>query len=84
MIAVNVGDGSLSVVGYASRAVALLLVGVLVGAFADASRRLTSELHRYLDMSLNLLSVAGLDGHFLTLNPAWETTLGYPQEELLS
>ena len=42
------------------------------------------DLHEFADLSLNLLCIAGTDGYFKYLNPAWETALGYTREELLS
>ena len=42
------------------------------------------ELREFVNLSLNLLCIAGVDGYFKYVNPAWETTLGYTQEELLS
>ena len=42
------------------------------------------DLREFADLSLNLLCVAGTDGYFKYLNPAWETALGYTREELLS
>jgi PAS domain S-box-containing protein len=42
------------------------------------------ELREFADLSLNLLCVAGTDGYFKYLNPAWETTLGFSREELFA
>jgi PAS domain S-box-containing protein len=43
-----------------------------------------SALGEFIDLSLNLLCVAGTDGYFKHINPAWETTFGFTREELLS
>ena len=43
-----------------------------------------ADLREFVDLTLNLLCIAGTDGYFKHLNPAWETTLGYTREELLS
>ena len=37
---------------------------------------------RFFDLSIDMLVVAHFNGHFLRLNPAWETTLGFTREEL--
>ena len=42
------------------------------------------DLREFGDLSLNLLCIAGVDGYFKYVNPAWEATLGYGQAELLS
>ena len=39
---------------------------------------------RYFDLAVDMLCVAGTDGYFKTLNPAWTRTLGYSHAELLS
>lgn len=38
----------------------------------------------FADLSIDLFCVAGFDGYFKEINRAWEATLGYSREELLS
>ncbi|MGP4042908.1 PAS domain S-box protein [Streptomyces sp. 2A115] len=42
------------------------------------------ELESIFNLSLDLLGISGLDGYFKRVNPAFERTLGYPGETLLS
>lgn len=39
---------------------------------------------RIFEHSVDMMSVAGFDGYFKVLNPAWERTLGWTADELLS
>lgn len=55
----------------------------------EASRQESSEFQRteeerarFFMLSIDMFCVAGLDGYFKQLNPAWERILGFPQEEL--
>ncbi len=43
-----------------------------------------AELEQLFNLSSTLLCIAGLDGYFKRLNPAWEKALGYDTEEMLS
>lgn len=44
-------------------------------------RRLEDE---FFDVAIDMLCLLGFDGYFRRLNPAWEKTLGYTREELMS
>src|SRR5215469_8512867 len=43
-----------------------------------------SEVTELLDLALDLICVAGLDGYFKRVNKAWTDVLGYTKEELLA
>jgi len=45
-------------------------------------REKTEELDHYFTDALDLLCIADTDGYFRRLNPAWETTLGFPLSQL--
>jgi PAS domain S-box-containing protein len=42
------------------------------------------ELERFFALSIDMLCIAGFDGYFKLVNSAWETTLGFSVEEMLS
>lgn len=64
--------------------VGLLLATFLVLARALARKQLEDQRERFFQVSLDMLVFAGFDGYFKRLNPAWERTLGFTAEELMS
>jgi diguanylate cyclase (GGDEF)-like protein/PAS domain S-box-containing protein len=49
----------------------------------EETRQQMQQWQSFFDLSLDLLCIANLDGHFLDVNPAFLRLLGYGKEELL-
>jgi len=75
-------DADLAAIGYASRAIAFLLFGGLLGQFVTARRALEQKIARSEELSLDLMATASFDGYFKRLNRSWERTLGWTLDEL--
>jgi PAS domain S-box-containing protein len=50
----------------------------------DLARALHGIEDRFFSTSIDMLCFLGFDGHFKRLNPAWERTLGFTRQELMS
>ena len=66
---------------------AITLVGLANGIVRrDFQKRQQSEQERdrFFNLSLDMLCIAGFDGFFKRLNPAWQMGLGWSLDELMS
>jgi len=61
-----------------SLSVVMLLITAIVARRAHADERA----RHFFDLSRDMLCTANLDGHFVELNDAWTSSLGYSLEEL--
>ncbi len=57
---------------------------VLVFRNVTESKRIQEERDRFFNLSLDMICIAGFDGYFKQLNPAWEKMLGFTVEELMA
>jgi len=56
------------------------------GIIRDISERKLAEenLQRFFNLVPDMACIASTDGHFLKINPMWQATLGYTEQEILA
>jgi len=67
-----------------ARVITCLLIGVLLGWFAESRHQLMRAIALHRERSLDLIATANFEGYFTEVNPAFTRTLGFTSEELLS
>jgi diguanylate cyclase (GGDEF)-like protein/PAS domain S-box-containing protein len=71
-------------IGYATRTVSFVVVGLGVGLLSERRKAADAETARWWDMSNDLLCEASFDGYLTRVNDAWELTLGYTRAQLMA
>jgi PAS domain S-box-containing protein len=69
--------------GHVADIIAFLVVGIIVGRYAEERRATVRTLGRTYEKAIDLHCVAGHDGYFKRVNPAWSALLGYTEQQLL-
>jgi PAS domain S-box-containing protein len=56
---------------------------IVVSAITER-KKAEEELQRFFNLVPDMVCIASTDGRFLKINPMWEATLGYTEQEILS
>lgn len=87
---IQLGDDLLGVLEFFSREIKepdadlaemFRAVGSQIGQFAER-KKAEDLLNRFFMLSVDMFAIAGFDGYYKLVNPAWERTLGYTPAEM--
>ncbi|MGA7591012.1 MAG: response regulator, partial [Candidatus Sulfotelmatobacter sp.] len=59
-----------------------VVVGFGVRSFMASLYSSLETGNQFIDLSIDMFCIAGFDGYFKNLNPAWQKTLGFTEQEL--
>jgi diguanylate cyclase (GGDEF)-like protein/PAS domain S-box-containing protein len=79
-----VSDHPLTIVGYSSRTVAFVAVGISVGVMTAQRERSLRDAARWFSMSNDLLCTANFEGYFTDVNESWTSQFGHSRDEMLA
>ena len=65
-------------------ALVFLGVGLILSTFMGSLYSKLETGNRFIDLSVDMFCIAGFDGFFKSLNPSWQTVLGFTTEELMA
>jgi PAS domain S-box-containing protein len=83
LVWVAITHADVGLIDHLARALSFFFVGGLVGYFTTQTRQLEQQDSRWFELSLDVAGIAGFDGYWKKVNPTFEATLGYTQEELI-
>ncbi len=63
-------------------ALVFALVGLGVSTFMASLYSRLEMGNQFIDLSIDMFCIAGFDGYFKNLNPSWQKTLGFTEQEL--
>lgn len=84
LVALDADSGYADLTRWLVWAFALTITGAMISLLVARRQRAELRTKRFFDLALDMLCTVDRDGYFTELNSAWEQTLGFSAEELMS